>query len=497
MKPFNNPFHDPSHVASPEPNAARQEDTLRVMLADAYAAPDAPPELRRRVTDMAALRDQQMVMTPAHRSRPLLALLACGLFTLLMGAYFVGPHLYAALTLRRIQSAMLHTRTAHITTWRVLPDGTRVNISEIWNEYDMWRIEQDAGRWLEARDASGPPLKRGWGYPVEQNSLALMRAFRPLGLYRLNGFSLLDSPDSISRRWMQYRMKWLGENTELGPPLNLYSWQETDAPRDRLAIWVDPKTDLPVYARAQHQNEYEVWKTTAEISYQFNAPISPLTFAYPHPPGPEDRRQEATLSSAQWRAKLNVPIAQTVVNGKTLAIRDLRVNAHGDVFLLYTLDSGSGWHINEPQSLTDDHGNTYLRVFSEPLRPAENVWGSPQKFPSKNSENLKAAWWIPLHPLWGGAKAWKPTRFTITMRTGDAFYGFQNKPWTQTVKFSIPVYDADASLMPPYVPRMAMFFNNVLPEQELLRTETQERTAYYQKKPSHLPQRSGKDESGK
>ena len=133
------------------------------------------------------------------------------------------------------------------------------------------------------------------------------------------------------------------------------------------------------------------------------------------------------------------------MNGKTLAIRDLRVNAHGDVFMLYTLDSGSGWYINEPQSLTDDHGNTYLRVFSEPLRPTEDVWGNSQKFLSENNQSLKVAWWIPLHPLVGGAKAWNPTRFTITLRTGDPFYGFQNrgssKPWMQTVKFSIPVYD--------------------------------------------------------
>ena len=234
------------------------------------------------------------------------ALLACGLFALLMGAYFVGPHLYAALALRRIQSAILNTRTAHITTWRILPDGSRVNISEIWNEGDRWRIQQDEGRWLETRGANGLPLKRGWGYPIEQNSLALMRAFRPLGLYQLNGFSLLDSVDSVSRRWMLYRIEGLGEYTEPGPPFSLYSWQETTSPKDRLTFCIDPKTNLPLYVSAQHQNEYEVWNTTTEITYQFNAPIPPLTFAYP--PGPEDRRQEATLSSAQWRAKLTFPL---------------------------------------------------------------------------------------------------------------------------------------------------------------------------------------------
>ena len=488
MKLPGNPFSF-LHNTPSDPASSQKEEMLRATLANTYAAPEAPVELCGRIADMAALRDQQMVMSPAHRRRPLKIMLACSVFTLLIGAYFIGPHVYAALTLRRIQKAMLNTRTAHITSWNCGINEIRsVKKSEIWNEGDRWRIEQDEGRWLETRGVNGMPMKRGGGYPIENNSLDLMRAFRPLGLYRLNGFSLLDSVDSISRRWILTRVEGLGTNREFGRALNLYSWQDMESPKDRLVFSVNPKTDLPVLGRIQHQDEYDVWKTVAEIEYQFNEPMPPRAFDYP--PRPEVKLQEAHLSRAEWWTKLNIPIVQSNVEGENIAIRDFRVNASGDVFMLYTVNKGMGWYSDEAQTLTDDKGSVYLRaVLSFPFRPT--IWDAKrhvQGFTFENGKELKAAWWVPLRTQNG--KAWNPRRFTLIVLTRDLRYPYDQKDTSKKgfVKFSLPVYQTDADIVPSYMPYMAMKPGNLWPECAIPEADAMERAIYYQETRHEWPQ---------
>ena len=426
-----------------------RETALREVLQQSYAAPDVPDALRQRVVEMAVSHNERQVMQPKFRARWPRIALAVTFCSLTAFGVVAWPRVHAALLLRRTQIAMQNIQTAHITLWMVWPDGSRHKQSEVFYNDGQWHLEKSFGNWIyETRESLRAP----------EHSAALEGIDLPLGFNHMDTFSLFASPGDKMQTGLHSRLEATENKTIVqGKSCTGYMWTMDNLPRESQYVTLEDKTGLPVESVWRHQDENDVWRTTAMIEYEFNISGAQfpagMSLSRSRPEGIGETREE-------WEDRLQTRRAYMQRGKTTVALRDVRVNCDGDLFVLYTAGHKPGNYEDWVVGAADDRGNTYLRCHYTPFRPTIVKDNRVVGF-TFDGEALEGARLTPIQPLKETGSAWKPRRFTITMyprlssyyqETGRDSQGNKYAP----LRFSLPIEHSDTQRVPAYMPYMAM-----------------------------------------
>lgn len=461
---------------------ARREERLRALFAAADPPVKPSEALRQRVAAVTApgalpsSRREGRSRSVSHRWRPLrLGLGLAGAAALAFAAVGVIPTLVAAQALRRMQAAISDARSMHEVAWYLRPDGSRTKRYESWYQGGRWRLE-DLQRGCTDVFANG----RLWSYDHRANTVCLRRTSGPFG-YTPSGFSRAAMKRDFARWNWPYHVRLLGSARSGGRLARQVVIDHGDQPfRDLLLV--DAATDLPMRSESQRQAEGR-WITEAIAEFRFNEPLPESLF---RPRFPSAAKQEDWDEDREtWRQRLSRGIARLWVARRLIVVRDLWVNANGDVFLLYTASKAPGGVYGDWQvDLADDRGGRYREAGG--LEPTVNFGprfkGSPPWTGfTFDGERLKGKWWAAIqaeHP-------WRPRRFALTFHVvpidhpklprrpdgrvlGEAEY-------TVRGSFRLPVQQAGSALVPPYMPFMAALMD----DDQIRRHEAEARASFY------------------
>src|SRR5205085_10005525 len=164
------------------------------------------------------------------------------------------------------------------------------------------------------------------------------------------------------------------------------------------------------------------------------------------------RRVEVEAEQRQWGARLGRGLARRSFGDRTIVLRDLQVNAAGDLFLLYTIgkfpgDTTRDWSVE----VADDLG-THYRPSGYLLQPFAQA--QPPQLPNGyvfNGEKPEGDWWVPLEAV----RAWKPRRFKVTFHvalTNSRGQDHAAPPARPVgVAFTIRLERPESALVPAYM----------------------------------------------
>src|SRR5262249_48367725 len=128
--------------------------------------------------------------------------------------------------------------------------------------------------------------------------------------------------------------------------------------RERTLLFVDAATDLPVRGEQQLDTDGQ-WVTQSTIEQRYNETLTARLFVPEFPKSARLFDVDASRQLSEPRRAKGSTSGR--VGDRTIVIRDLKVNAAGDVFLLYTAGGRPGdrwqdWSVD----LKDDLGTHYL-----------------------------------------------------------------------------------------------------------------------------------------
>lgn len=478
-EPPEKPPHAEEGTGSPM-GAAPREERLRATLAATYPALEPSEALRRRVAGLAA---QQEALAPrrtvdgaslGRRWTPLRLGLGLALATALIAAV-VGraPTMTATQLLQRAEAAVTQVRSAHFVRWRVALDGSRTKAGETWYQGGRWRLESPN----EIQVYADGNL---WAYEPRSNRVSLYRKKEgPFG-FNPSGFSLAAMVRDYARWGWKDKIRLLDDTTIDGQPAHRVVIERAGEP-ERTLLLVDAATDLPVRGEQQLHTAGQ-WVTQVILEQRYDEPLPAPLFV---PEFPKSARLLDVDAGRQlWERRLAKGIARRRVGDRTVVIRDLQVNAAGDVFLLYTAGSRTGdrwqdWSID----LKDERGTRYLP--GEAFQPY--VEGGPETgwhgFVFQGAK-LEGGWWVPVAPQ----SSWKPRRFTLTFHVQPiAHHGKDPVPdenFSASSSFILIVERHAAPLLPDYMPYMA---TGGLQPSDLMRSRAMARAQYYRYQGRDLP----------
>jgi outer membrane lipoprotein-sorting protein len=453
------------------------EERLRALFAAADPPVRAPDALRRRVAARPVA-----VTAPRRSGRGRTALrIGLGLTTataLALVYTVLAPVWTAAKMLSRAEAAERAATSGHTVVWRIWPDGTRTKVSETWSRGSRWR-SLDVGEGRVRVHADG----KLWIYQPKFNKVTVFKEADSPGndLTQLTRQALVRGASRSG-----YRLRLLGDAMLHGRRVHRLVLEWRREPMRGLLL-VDAATDLPVQAELQLQRGGQ-WVTEQFHEFRFNEPLPAGLFRpeFPKSAPVFDRDQ----GRQEWGRRLASGIAQQRVGGRTLVIRDLQVNAEGDLFLLYTAGKYPGDNLRTHGTLAgrdwdvkvkDEVGTVY--------RWQPGNWTSDKSLPPQyrtgwvfNGERLEGDWWVSLKPQ----IPWKARRITITFRVPPVNrHGAALVPhsYTETATFTLPVKSPATEVVPDY---MALLW--ACPqEQELPVIRARARGFYYQYEQPDLP----------
>lgn len=491
-----------------------QEPKLREALRAAYPAADMPEALRRRV---AALAGEAAARVPRQaRRRNGLRLLGAGAAVLLLLALLSVPRLTAVQAYQRMTDSLRDVRSAHLTTWEVLPNGTRRKWAETWYQAGRWHRELNE---VDPKGGGSQPTSveicrdgNRWTYDIRRDTVTLERAALPSGMEGTTGFSIAAGIRSNAAWGLRTQVRMLGTTTLAGRPahiLELVSKEHFDMhtlPNTRSRVVVDNATDLPMRSESQMEKNGR-WITNSVSEMQYNAPLSAALFAPDFPK--QAQFVDAVAGREEWRKRLAEGVAsgiagttsdvitypdghglfQPKIRGTNtptrVVVRDFQVNARGDVFLLFTANHAVGYGGDMVNAtLTDDVGTKYINpALQKRSRFVYLATNLDRTDGSKldggylfNNEMLEGLWWVPENPQ---QNPWKPRRFTLTLSL--PFAGGYGKP---AAVFDLAVGKPGSDNLPGYMPYMS----RPLPGDWMEKEEAETRAYYYQHDAHDLPQ---------
>jgi outer membrane lipoprotein-sorting protein/peroxiredoxin len=460
--------------------AAPREERLRATLAAAYPALEPSEALRRRVAGLAAqqeAREPQRTGDSASLGRrwtPLRLGLGLALATALLAAV-VGraPTVTATQLLQRAEAAVTQVRSAHFVRWRVAADGSRTKVGETWYQAGRWRLESPNEIQIYADGTL-------WSYEPRLSKVSLFRKKEgPFG-FNPSGFSLAAMVRDYARWGWKDKIRRLDDTTIGGRPAHRVVIERAGEP-ERSLLLVDAVTDLPIQGEQQLATAGQ-WVTQVILEQRYNEPLPAQLFV---PEFPKSARLfDVDAGRQRWERRLAKGLARRRVGDRTIVIRDLQVNAAGDVFLLYTAGSRPGdrwqdWSIG----VRDETGTHYLpsEGFQPYLEGGPADWWHGFVF---QGAKLEGGWWVPAEPQ----SSWKPRRFTLTFHVHPiAHHGKDPVPdenFSAGSSFILIVERPAAPLLPEYMPSMAM---GGLQPGDLMRSRAMARAQYYRYQERDLP----------
>ncbi len=404
--------------------ARRMGEHLRA----AYPQLPLSDTLRHRVALAAEQNEHGRGSKRLWRGRLRFGLALGGALAAVLLAIFVWPRRAAAISLRRIQSAILDTRSAHIVTWDIGPGASRVKSNELWYQQGKWRIERAEGKMVTVC-ADGVVSD----YNGILDRVLITHADRPSGYDTMSGFSLTASRGDAIKSGQHMRMERQGETRD-----SLEYLVTSDVyPLSRARLWVDTKTDLPLRSEVERKDNGQwVKKTTCE--FRFNEPLAADLFAanFPHTAHVVD----VEAGRPYWRKRLEIGLQRQKVGGTEVVLRDAQVNSEGDVFVLFTRGTPLG-NVNQAEvELEDDQGTRYLTPSQElpsyPLIPTVTENGF-----IFDGAVLEGAYLMPLKPR----QPWTARRFTLSF----AVHAGQDQ-----ANFTFHIEKPEVAYTPEYMPYM-------------------------------------------
>lgn len=451
-------------------------------------APQLPSQVRarvlQRIDNVAANIEEKQARRQVRRTTFRRGFALAGAMALIFIGIKAWPMVSLELFLRRVEAATDKVRSAHIVSWVVTKDGRRVKNRETWGQDGKWRDEQwpveQASKWRETRVIVDG---RSWNYTHGSGEVVVRRAgpydgwASNRGTAGLTGTAIINDMKRMS--WNDKTEIKISDTTTDGRPTRtvdvhtVNDYETTD-----IALLVEAATDLPIRVEVSAVSRHG---KSGKFLYEFSFnEVHPANLFKPEFPK-SVKIFDYEKGKEQLHRRLAKGIAQRKVGDRTIAIRDLQVNAKGHVFLLYTAGrkdqgnnyakfnaevryDGRDWDLN----VTDQFGTEYVRAWKA-LRPSFDSISTTRNPPPNEhvygGEKLDGDWLIPLKLQ----RAWKPRRFTITFRVPPVnqhgIRGVRDTPktfhWpnfadkTKTVSFTFWVQKPSVSSIPDYMPYMA------------------------------------------
>lgn len=460
----------------------RQDTRLRASLTAAYPSAEPSDVLKRRVQEESVRQAEKATRRARRQRRVRLGLALGGVTALAILAVIAWPTLVAAQTLQRMESVMNDAQSAHITLWNVAQNGARAKFDETWYQAGEWRIEKSNPQTVQVFSNG-----RLWTYDPDAQEVRVERRAGPFA-YNSSGFSLGSYMHDVARWGWRDKIRVIGETTINGRPAQQVI---IDRDTERLLLLVDPRTDLPFSLESQRKTDHG-FETGMVGDMEYNRPLPPALFAPSFPKAA--RIVDLDHGKQDWQERLAAGITSRRVGDRTIVIRDLQVNAQGDVFLLYTADKRPGdltdWDIH----ITDEAGTQYL-AHQDQFQPFTQF--ASAEGPTKpgmwqgymfGGVKLEGNWWtpaIPQHP-------WTPHHLTLTFHVAPtnehggwtemwrnarvgAVIGKPEPPHTETVTITQEVDRPGCALTPDYMPYMGWEGGGGLQDQDVLREDAQAR----------------------
>jgi hypothetical protein len=223
-----------------------------------------------------------------------------------------------------------------------------------------------------------------WTYDPQLNQVTVEhKAEGPSG-HIPSGFSLAAMSRDFARWGWRVTIRLLDDRVVAGRRVHQVTLvQRSDA--GRTLMLVDAATDLPIRYEMQLEKDGK-WTTQMLSEVRYNEPLPASLFEPRFPKSApvvdlERGRQD-------WEQRLAKGIARKNVGDRTLVIRDLQVNAEGDVFLLYTAgavpgDQWGDWTVD----LADEAGRRY-----QPGETFQPFWRDGSQRGGRATSSLARSW---------------------------------------------------------------------------------------------------------
>ena len=457
-----------------------QTDERDAILRDALrdALPDAPasPELRARVAQMAAQTEakESAPQRKIKTRRARLAWSAVGVACALLAFAALMPRVLTTQAMAQIEAAMADVSSAHITAYTI-ENGQRTRNTETWIEGDKMRT-QDHQRGITTLWVAG----KHWVYnatrdEVKQSDGAPTRAQKP------DGFTISSLTQDMFVEGQKPEVSLLSDTQLEGRSVGRVQLvSRTGYETTTLIFLFDKANDLPIRGDILVRNRYGQ-EMKGDIEFEFNQPLAPSLFA------PKFGRDARFIELGQQREAIgdglqNV-IARQKVGERALAIRDVRVNARGDVFALYTagkrpddrFNDGENWFNGRDWKvyLTDSLGTRYDYQRGHGYDPQILPGMAPP--PLFDGERLHGDWWVPTTAPRPGER-WQSRTFTLKFEVnprnwhgGDGVRVPAN--YSARASFNVPIDETQSAL----VPATAGFIGSGLSDEEIIRVESEAR----------------------
>jgi hypothetical protein len=432
-----------------------RETVLAERIAEAYppaATGEVPQSLEWRVAALASAHGEWQRRRAARR-RTLRAWAGAVTTAAVLGAAVVaGPSVRGAYALGRMADRIDDARSVHMQTFLVRPGRAPERTGETWYQGGRWRIADRQG----VRLWSGGVL---WTFdPVARTAMRERKEGGPY-TYNLAGFSLSAILREKAREgWLRRtEVREVGEEAgENGTRLRLVALRQAPD-RGRILLAVDPVSDRPVRWEYQTPTNGGGWAAQTVSRLTYDAPLDSGLFAARFPKG--TRVFDMDAGRADWQRRLSRPVYARTVGERTVAIRDFRVNAEGDVFLLFTDgqapdDLWGGTDIR----LSDDRGTEYVQSWRFQPYAGKSRTNADQGYVF-NGERLRGALWVPLETE---PTPWRSRRFTLHVRAERALRHDHGTPPAgphasdeEEFEVTLPVATPSAVLSPEYAPYIA------------------------------------------
>jgi WD40 repeat protein/outer membrane lipoprotein-sorting protein len=399
-----------------------------------------------------------------------------GVTALAIAMVAAWPKIVLAKMLHDMNNAMSNVKSAHMIGWLITPDGQRVKNSETWYQDGKWRIESADSAIHPGASTQVYADGKLWDYRPEMAKVTLRRQAGPFS-NAPSGFTGTALIGEFTRFSWKDSIRVATNDTEFeGRTLRQVDIKTANAlETSHVVMLVDPATDLPVQATIDIGSQHGNRSVRLLGQFSFNEPLQAALF---EPKFPKSARIfDYDNGKEEWRQRLAKGIARRHVADRTIAIRDLQVNADGHVFLLYTagrpflgdkymdyvnkqLSVGDDWQLE----MKDDLGTTYIDT--QPygsFLPTGEHWGHLSSNPGYNpppngflfkGEHLEGHWWVPLQ----NQRPWHPRTFTLTFHVRPhstlGLHSWTDDAFSKTISFTLHIARPATALVPDYMPYM-------------------------------------------
>jgi outer membrane lipoprotein-sorting protein/tetratricopeptide (TPR) repeat protein len=457
-----------------------QEERLRALFMAADPPVPVSAALRQRVAGVTARAEALTRQRVARRWTPLRIGLGLAAATGLALVYAtLSPRWVAAQVLQRVEAAEKKVRSAHVVAWKIESDGSRVKRGESWYQDGRWRL-------FDATSGRVQVFTNGklWSYEPKLNKVTVRSTDGPFG-YNPSGFSLTAMKQDYARWGWRDEFRVLGDKTVNGRRVHQILIHRA-GDTERSILKVDAETDLPIGGESQLRREGR-WVTMGlSEHHEYNQPLSAALF---EPRFPKSARVvDIDNGQETWKARLSKGIARQRIGGREIVIRDLQVNAQGDLFMLYTAGQrledlsapGKMYRRDWEVEVKDERGTVYTgrsQIMTDSQVPPKYRTGWVF-----NGEQWEGDWWVSLHPQ----EPWRPRRILVTFRipaANEQKPASGKEPASNRATFAIDLQRPECAVVPDY---MTNLFDGVQEREVPIRRATA-RGFYYHHEQRDLP----------